>query len=72
MNTLLDVEIPRSTQCPHYSNGQFIEGHEYAPMRRRKGDTVQRWKCKICKREIRWDSDYHMYVLPYLIEEVPW
>lgn len=73
MNELFRVDVPKSAQCPHYSNGRLVECHEHIPMKRRRGDlSAPRWKCKICRREIRWDDDYRVYVLPYLIEEVPW
>lgn len=78
MNDTLDlgIEIPTSARCPHYTRNRgrrhLVECHEPTPIKRRKGESMQRWKCVNCKREIRWDPDYSMHVLPYLIEEVPW
>lgn len=74
MTELLHVDIPASARCPHTFYGRFIECHEPIPVKRksRKGQTTAHWKCAHCLREVHYDEDYRMYVLPYLIEEVPW
>lgn len=66
-------DIPRSAICPkaRHLRGRMLDGHEFVPVRAVKGKP-RRWRCKNCKRAVRYDKQFGAWVSTFIIEELPW